>query len=271
MNPAFPTAKVREPIPVGPFLEFCAQREALLQRDPDCSDPRTRLILSFGWEPDSGVRRLHRWRHPEQGYDHPGWVDRAEVEDALHNFGIDIHEVYPDVSAPPPYSSRFGMGRYMTDRQLVAAHTVYVRAKLTVADVGRLVHARFGYRNANTAASSLRYGWRNLGLELRRCSAITSHDEQCHLHPLYGVDHCVSHRPPRSMPPELVAEARALHLDGVSFNEIGRRLLHRTPWRNPHYLSMHLARLAAAEGWHRTKHLGCRAREFQTATQEQVA
>lgn len=247
-------------------------REAAILRELECPDPAARLVMSFGWDPDHGLRRLNRWRNPAQGDGHSGWVDRAEIEDALRSAGSDIHEVYPDVPPPPPYHSRFGIGRYMTDRELVMAHTVYVRGKLTTAEVAELVHDRFGYKSASSAHQALRIGWRALGLEQRRCSAITvKHGGQCHLHPLHGVDHCVSHRPGWSMPPALVKQAVALHATGLSFNELGKRLIDQTPWSNPHYLSLQLARVAGEQGWHQSQHLGCRAREFQLAIEEQAA
>lgn len=264
-----PPVKIREPIPVGPFLEFCVRREATIRRELDCGDSATRLVMSFGWDPDHGLRKLNRWRNPDQGEGHSGWVDRAEIEDALSRAGSDIHDVY-DVPSPPPYHSRLGSGRYMTDRQLVAAHTLYVGAKLTTIEVAALIQDRFGYQTVNAAEQALRCGWRALGLDARRCSVITrTTGKRCRLHPLHGVDYCVSHRQPWSMPVALVGEARALHATGASFNEVGKRLIDQTPWNSAHYLAMQLARLAAEQGWHRTRHLGCRARVFQLTSEDE--
>lgn len=266
-----PPGRIREPIPVGPFLEFCATREEKIRRELECSDSATRLVMSLGWDPDRGLRRLNRWRNPDQGDGHSGWVDRAEIEDALSCAGSDILDIYPDVPRPQPYSTRLGVGRYMTDRQLIAAHTVYVRARLTVAEVAELVRGRFGYSTVPSAEQALRIGWRALGLELRRCSHTARRGGRCYLHPLHGVDHCVSHRPGWTMPATLVSDARALHTTGISFNEIGKRLVDRTPWKNPHYLATQLARLARVEGWHHSQHLGCRARAFQLTAEDEAA
>lgn len=281
-----PHPKIREPLPVAPFLAFCAKREAQIARDLDAYpaigrgegrtqalgvDPKTRLAWVLGWDPEVGLRKLNRWSKPNLGEGHSGWVARADIEDAIHAAGGAFEQIYPDAAPAPPYVSHLGAGRYMTDEQIVAAHTVYVRAKLTTREVAQLVYRRFGYVSVGSASRAIRGAWKAFGLPVRQCEAIAAaHGGRCRRHPSHGVDHCPAHvRHGWSIPRSLADRARELHEDGVSFNEIGVRLLPDTPWRNPHYLSAQLSRIAADEDWHRTRHLGCHAKTFQMMSEGQ--
>jgi hypothetical protein len=258
----------KEPIPVTPFLKFCEQREAQLKRELDeypaichrdlaLPGSRARLVLSLGWEVDTGTRKLNRWANPDQGDGHSGWVDRAEIEDALRYAGVDFYDIYPDVPPPRSYYPAFDCNRLMTEAQLIAAHTIYVRAKMTVREIAAPIKERFGYRSLQTADVALRSGWRSLGLPLRRCAATTRRGGHCHGYPLSGVDHCRSHRDLAwPIPAELLREARLMHERGMFFYEIGAALLSRTPYRDASWFTDRLSRLALSEGWHRTAHLG---------------
>lgn len=277
--PTIPPGVLRggERLPVAPFLTFCERLEAELcceDRFPAIStavifDPLARLVESFGWDADSGLRRLRRWRNPEQGDGHNGFASRALIEDALTRAGAVFYEVYPDALPPPVYSSRFGVGRFLNDEQMIATHTIYTQGKLTTREVAALIWERFGYASPVSAMRALLRGWRALGLALRQCDK-TVNGRPCQLHPMHGSDSCYHHRAPVGwqLPAELIADARTLHEEGVSFNALGKRLLDRTPWRNEHYLSCRLSDVAIAQGWHATRHLGSRTRQFQTTSED---
>lgn len=270
------TRRGREVLPVGPFLDFCRRREAELRNEdiypkisqPPPGDPMARLVESLGWDTDNGSRRLNRWRNPARD-GHDGWVPRTLIEDAINCAGGLFHEIYPDAPPPPAFSSRFGVGRYLTDQQIIATHTLYVQGALTTWGVAELIWERFGYASPASAAHSILSAWRALGLPLRRCEAVVN-GNRCQLHPAHGELLCMRHRKPGGwiIPTGLVAEARALHEAGASLNAVGRQLIDRTPWRNPHYLSCRLSKVAIAQGWHRSRHLGRRAREFQAITEK---
>lgn len=270
-----PPGRGRELLPVDPFLKFCKRREAELRSEdaypkishPPAGDPLARLVESLGWDIDNGLRRLNRWRNPARDR-HSGFAPRALIEDAITHAGGLFYDEYPDVPLPPAFNSRFGQGRFLTDQQMIATHTLYVQGKLTTWEVAGLIWERFGYASQQSAAHSILSAWRALGLPLRRCERIVN-GRRCQLHPVHGELLCMRHRQPQgwTMPAEFIAEARALHEAGASLNAVGRQLLDRTPWRNSHYLSTRLGEIAAAQGWHRSRHLGRRAREFQVTTE----
>jgi hypothetical protein len=105
-----PRREVKDPIAVGPFLKWCDKRRERMQREwdsypaiGDCKapgkgsglrSPRLRCLMEeLGWEPDTGARRLHRWRFQNPG----GVVSRPVVEDALWRAGVSIYDVYPEL------------------------------------------------------------------------------------------------------------------------------------------------------------------------------
>jgi hypothetical protein len=143
----------------------------------------------------------------------------------------------------------------MTDEQLIAAHTVYLRGGLTMSAVSALIWRRYGYANQEAARCALKHGWRALGLSTRRrCAGITADGARCQKAPLNKRDHCAKHdqsvtrgwEPPR----ELLDHARELHETGTSLRQIGVLLIDDVQWKHPTYVAKRLARVAAAEGWH---------------------
>lgn len=282
-----PGRRVREPIPVGPFLEFCATRLAQIRREldvypaitfsgrpgkPPGVDATARLVMSFGWDPDGGSRKLNRWANPEQGDGHSGYVDRAEVEDALRNVGVEIADVYPHLPAAQDGCNRMGQHRRMTDAQVIAAHTVYTKGRMTMTTLGELIYKRFGYANASSCARSLAVAFRGLGMPLRQCAGVTCSGRRCQLPPVSLCDFCQEHdlRPLRpsqigaaarvrqqaqySWNPsaETLALARRLHVDqGLSWRETARQIA-PTVNRSERHVAQCLSIIAAREGWHRT-------------------
>lgn len=60
-----------------------------------------------------------------------------------------------------------GKYRKLTDRQVVAAHTLYIEKRLSLRDLGRLLWERFGYASPNACAVSLGQAFIDLGLPRR--------------------------------------------------------------------------------------------------------
>lgn len=279
---------VKDPIPVGPFLEWCRSREAQIRREldrcpaiqarvgeagPTSWAPRARLVMELGWPIETGQRRLWRWEFENQGET----VARATIEDALEHAGAAFSEVYPDLPTVELRACRLGMARRMTDSQVVAAHTVYIRNRMTTVTLGELLWERFGYASAAACAKALEVAFKGLGLPIRQCCGLTRAGARCSRAPLPHSDFCPEHGDAEERPsqrggrvsgitqtastwvpsPALVERARALHIDmGASMNEVGRRLLPETPLRSAQYLSKKFAVIADAQGWYRPLHAG---------------
>lgn len=92
-------ARLREPVPVGPFVEWAEHRAAVLRaryadEESTRDDGFSHLMDDIGWPQDSGARRLYRWRNLE---DFSGYAERAVIEDALWRAGVGFWEIYPDI------------------------------------------------------------------------------------------------------------------------------------------------------------------------------
>ncbi len=82
--------RIDEPVSLAPFLAWVEGRE---RQHAHTGDPVAAVVRDIGWDGESGVRRLHRWRHESI----TGMAERADVEDALHHAGVRWDEVYdPD-------------------------------------------------------------------------------------------------------------------------------------------------------------------------------
>lgn len=256
----------REPIPVGPFLWWCHRRVAEIERECDplfrggvlLSDAvRDRLMMEIGWSEEHGPRRLHRWLHETPS----GLVARALVEDALHHAGVDFYAVYWTMQPPRGKGGRpLGIGRRMTDAQVIAAHTVYMKGKLTVRELAELIFERYGHASAGACDVALRSAWRALALPLRTCAGVNKNGQRCGNHPRSGHDYCGTHlgRGWR-WPEDLLRSARLLHeRDGQSFQVVAAMVQDRTPYRSQKWIAQQLAVIAANEGWHRTQQFGQR-------------
>lgn len=259
--------EVKERVPVEPFLAWCREREAQILREIDhypaigrigaaLAAPHATLVMELGWEHGVGSRRLHRWEHENESTD----VDRAIVEDALHHAGVDFYDVYVDVKPPKGKGGRLGLGRRMTDAQVIAAHVVYTRGKLTVREVAELIFERHGHASVGAADAALRNAWRSLGLPLRACAAVNENGKPCGNAPRSGHDHCHTHLGCGwRLPDELVRQARALHeREQKSFLAVATALQEQTPYRSAKWLACQIATIAASEGWHQTQQFGAR-------------
>jgi hypothetical protein len=281
--PTYGKVNRREPIPVGPFLEFCYRREQEIRRELDNYpaisgghqfDPVARLVMSFGWDPGTGVRKLDRWKSPDGRDSHSGWVDRAVIEDALRSAGVDIEDIYPDLPEPSPRVIRMGQSRRMTDAQVIAAHTVYTKGRMTMYALGDLIWKRYGYATPSACTRALSVAFKGLGLPIRQCAAMTRSGARCRHPPLTATDFCQEHgalsvrpsdigaasatrrRYERMWTPsvELVALARAMHVEqAMTWRAIGRELVSMTPLTSPTYVSYRLSTIAAQQGWDRTE------------------
>jgi hypothetical protein len=272
---------LREPLPVGPFLWWCHRRMEQIERefDPLCrggvaqSDAvQGRLLLEIGWAGEWDSRRLYRWAFETSS----GVVERGTVEDALDHAGVDFYRVYWSVKPPTRNGGRWRVGRRMTDAQVVAAHVVYTRGKLTVREVAELIFERYGHASPGAADAALRLAWTRLGLPLRSCTGRKPNGDACGKAPQSGHDQCSQHlgRGWR-LPESLLTQARARHGQGESFIVLAVALQDQTPYRSAKWLAMQLASIAASEGWHQTaqfgqrrKHAGVRA---YAADRERVA
>jgi hypothetical protein len=258
---------LEEPLPVGPFLWWCHRRMEQIEREFDPllrggaaqSDAvQGRLLMEIGWVGEWDSRRLYRW-----AFELPaGLVERSIVENALDHAGGDFYRVYWSVRPPRGKGGRLGLGRRMTDAQVIAAHTVYTRGKLTVRGVAELIFERYGHASAGAADVALRTAWRSLGLPLRSCAGVNENGERCGNAPRSGHDHCHTHLGCGwRLPDDLIRQARTLHgVAGQSFVVIADALQDQTPYRSSKWLAMQLASIAASEGWHRTQQFGNRRR-----------
>ena len=274
--------RMREPIPVQPFLDWCERREREIKATLDSNSglqgdashdihPRQRLLAEIGWDDDAGFRRMRRWRNESLS----GLVERADVEDALDTAGIPFDLIYPlEAAKTRKLRIRLGENRRMTDDEVIAAHTVYMRGRMTTTTLSELIYERFGYYNAPACAKSLSVAFRGLGLPVRQCAGKTAAGLPCQRRPGDGIDFCPEHagdlRPSEiggrrsgmlrsarayRMPPELLERARVLHLEkGLPLKEVGRVLLPLVPWRSADHLAQRIADVAHAEGWHRAPH-----------------
>jgi hypothetical protein len=282
----------REPLPVGPFVDWCRHRIEGIRAEigadyvkggsGNAADMNylERLMREIGWDPHNGPRRLYRWMNPDRGDRHSGIVERAEIEDALHCAGVPFDEVYPDAAPPRLYQPRFGQSRRLTDAQVLAAHTIYVRERLVMTEVAELIWRQHGYASCGSCARSLVVAFQGLGLPTRRCEATTRAGVRCRKPPLSGRDVCTEHqagiRPSHLggatsgrrqteqtyvLPEELVAHARVMYVQwGMSFRRVGEALVAQTPLSSADYLSQRLADVAAEQRWHRTR-VVCKAVE----------
>lgn len=264
-----------ERIPAGPFLAWCDERLAAIRRELDTYpaitasrrgggvrnsprgvDPQTRLVLELGWSAGTGVgtgeRRLSQWRRTQPR------VRRDMVEDALEHAGSSLADVYPDLGADEgwSYSGRLGRQRYMTDREIIAAHVIYTRERLTAAQLGALVWQRYGYASADCCARQIALAFERLGLPARQCAGIRSarYDGggRCEKWPLGGNDYCAAHARPLGWTPPLalIDEARDMHERGMSFRAIGYALIDHTPWKHPVYAGNRIREIAQRDGWY---------------------
>ncbi len=271
MTPALQRTQQR--VPLAPFLAYCEQREAQIRREldeypaitagrsggaptaPQHSNVGARLVMDLGWDVEGGQRRLHRWRH-ESGADARG--DRALIEDALEHAGEDFCEWYPDEPRVEawPYSGRMGRQRYMTDAQIIAAHTVYMRGQMTAQQLADMIWQRYGYKDARGCARALQAAWVRMALPARPCAATRNGGGRCRKSPARNSGYCLQHdetlkpRHAWAPPPELLAEARAMHEQGTSFRAIGFALVDRCEWKHPTYVGVRLGEIAKAQGWY---------------------
>lgn len=253
-------ARLREPIPCAPFLDWCAQREARIRADldnypridsglPTDFNPHYRMLATIGWGDDNGARRYHRWRDENT----TGLVERADVEEALFTAGVDFYhkDLYPDAPRPSVVV-RLDQGARMTQGQLIAAHTVYMRGRLTISDVADLIWQRYGYANPEAARCAIRRGWRHLDLPRRQCIDTTAAG-RCRKHPMSASDLCAKHDTTITFgwqpPAALIQQARDMYKDGIAFKSIGRLLIDQTPWQHPTYVAKRLAAIARDQGW----------------------
>lgn len=249
--------KINEPLDVAPFLEWAARREHVLEveysdKSREGEGGLERLLEEIGWDDPSGRKRMYRWRHENKG----GRVERAFVENALHRAGYLFEDVYPDLGSMPELPTGPST-RLMTDEQVVAAHTVYVKAKLTQVSLAELIWERYGYASASSCAKALVDAFRSLGLPARRCTSTTAEGKKCNGNPLAGEDCCYRHKPEWAdkrresalrrelriwtIPDELLLEARVMREDwGMSWRGLGRALLDRTPFTSIDHLSKRL-------------------------------
>ena len=163
--------KAHERIAVAPFLDWFDGRVAMLHRENNAHplitqgvpfDALARAVSDLGWERDAGERRIYRWRQVDS-------VVRYAVEDALDHAGGLFGVVYPDapVSTGPNDMGRIGVGRYMTDAQVRAAHVLYERTGQSLAQLGELLYKRLGYYSALSCTSALNRAFVHMDLPRR--------------------------------------------------------------------------------------------------------
>jgi hypothetical protein len=193
--------KIKEPIPVGPFLEWAARREQILG-----------VQYNTGREDEGGIERL---------LDECGWNNPA-------------------------------------GHKRLAAHTVYVRAKLTQTSLAELLYEKYGYANAWSCSIQLVKAFRSMGLPARRCTSTTHAGTRCERNPLQGMDVCALHDPARKgfwseiavargghprfeLPEDLLHRARIMREEwSMSWLSIARSLSPETPLTSVDHLAKRL-------------------------------
>jgi len=111
-SPHLYLARLKEPVPVGPFVAWCDRRQEQLRRELDVHPAISsreggsrgqvssglnyveRLMFEMGWDLHNGPRKLNRWRNPSQGDGHSGFADRDEIETSLRSAGVRFEDVY---------------------------------------------------------------------------------------------------------------------------------------------------------------------------------
>lgn len=271
--------KLHEPLPLAPFLAWCDTHEAAIRRElragamtgeSDAEHTRYRLVCDLGWPPEAGKRRMHRWRHENT----TGHAERADIQDALEHAGVEFEDIYPHTEPPRERRMRLGEQRLMTDKQVIAAHTIYTRQRMTMTTLSELLWARFGYRTPGSCAKALCIAFRGLGLKRRQCTATRHDGQRCERPPNADSDTCAEHRDgirPSHIggrnfaarqtaamwqpSADLIAQVRAMHTGGMPFRQIGEQLLPQTPLRSADHLAQRIAAIAARDGWHQTQHI----------------
>jgi hypothetical protein len=226
----------------GPADEIGAEANTLSNRA---------LALQLGLHEDV----LRRWRR-----DYPT-LKRADVEDALHRVGVPIADLYPDLAAEDGGGHRWCPGckevvptteekhclwcdrrcyfeskpnsaisrRKLTDSQLRALHRIHARGGASVKELGRRVWKQAGYSNAHVARSSIRNGFKRLGLPvipqrartgLSYCEEIVQYGprkgRKCGLPKGRGSEVCWNHDEDR-------AAERRRHIEQMVANRQARR------------------------------------------------
>lgn len=183
-----------------------------------------RLLDEIGWERESGERRMYRWANEID----TGRVERAVIEDALHHAGIAFYDIYPDLEPagevrdaycptcrdevtvvdedcpwchgtvidqrPNLSQARFGQNRKMTAAQLRAAHVIYDQTGRSIREVAELLYIRYGYQSNESCATSLRMGWKALGLARRDVVEATRAAHLTHGMTQRGIRHALYKR-----------------------------------------------------------------------------
>lgn len=127
----------KDPIPTAPFVRWVDRQLAATDRNllaagiPARGKRATKdgrawngstgaveqLCYRLGWDKDSGLRRLHRWRNEERQ------AERRKVEDALFSAGVAMDEVY----APPTPAWRACVLLLAAINDVLTAHLVTLR------------------------------------------------------------------------------------------------------------------------------------------------
>jgi hypothetical protein len=179
-GPALAATRLREPIDVAPFLAWCAERETRIRRelgsehgvnDGKQTNHRERLVTELGWTIEAGCRRLHRWTHPDQSTKHSGLVERAVIEDALHNAGVQFTDVYPDLDTVTRLPSgrrrpsNAGIPITVPEDVLIEAHRLHLDEGYSLRQLGRTLHHRTFAKTPEALTRSLENTFRQRGWE----------------------------------------------------------------------------------------------------------
>lgn len=260
--------RMRDPVPITPFISWFDQRKLEITRSADPfrfpfhkqreDYAQHRVLVSLDWDDEmgTGARRIRRWRKDSLA----GQVERAQIEDALHHAGVRFYDVYPDFEARDRGSGigdRTGQGRYLTDRQVNAAHTLYMRQRLTGVSLSALLWERFEYASQESCRRALLKAFKVLGLPRRECAAITLKGTRCDKIPSHGSDHCPKHGEGDArrfvVDPVAKERVRGLVEEGMSFWAACRELEDILPYGGKNAAknaAIKLARIAEVEGWH---------------------
>lgn len=211
--------KLKDPVPVGPFLEWVERRlDRLAAAHGDEHGSVTALCGELGWEAETGARFLFRLR---SGENRSGMTERARLEDALHHAGVGWWEVYGDdepegsqrwcgwcvemvavvdgdrcawcghatlAERPTRPARRRGVRPKLDDATLLKLHRIHRDKGASVLELSRRIYRRAGYKSARSCSRCIYVGWRRLGLSARDRVEQTVLSSRRHgLAPRYGA------------------------------------------------------------------------------------
>jgi len=160
MSPALPA----DALPFAPFQDWVRTQVAIHGAEE--------LALRAGVD-ESLIRRWLAGRYRHRGREqviHRIPIDTADQVLTRVDDGETLTTLYPDLE--PPRCGKGGgkpVGKYrlLTDDQVRAIHRIHIEAGVSIRELARQLHARFGYSGEKSMANCLSAAFDSLGLDAR--------------------------------------------------------------------------------------------------------